>query len=76
MERLSVLLDQSTAFDGHIAVWFNGVKLFDFANVRTGYDSGDMRWSRKQLLERADDRPVHRVHRQGFDSDTMKILGE
>jgi Polysaccharide lyase len=43
--ELSVLLDQSTAFDGHITVWFNGVKLFDFANVRTGYDSGDMRWS-------------------------------
>lgn len=44
-QKLSVLLDQSTTFDGHITVWFNGAKLFDFANVRTGYDSGDMRWS-------------------------------
>jgi Polysaccharide lyase len=42
---ITVLLDQSAGFDGHVTVWHDGVKLFDFANVRTQYPSLDSRWS-------------------------------
>jgi Polysaccharide lyase len=42
---ITVLLDQSAGFDGHVTVWHDGVKLFDFANVRTQYPNLDARWS-------------------------------
>jgi hypothetical protein len=42
---LTVLLDQSAGFDGRVTVWHDGVKLFDFADVRTQYPSLDSRWS-------------------------------
>jgi Polysaccharide lyase len=42
--RFTVLLDQSTGFDGHITVWQDGRELYDLANVRTQYASGDSRW--------------------------------
>ena len=42
---LTAMLDQSAGYDGHITVWHDGVKLFDFANVRTQYPSLDARWS-------------------------------
>lgn len=43
--QLEVFLRQSDRYDGQITVWQDGVKLWDFDNVRTKYDGGDNRWS-------------------------------
>ena len=35
--HFEVFLKQSNAFDGHVTFWQDGVKLFDFNNVKTSY---------------------------------------
>jgi len=35
--HLEALLEQSSGFDGRVAFWQDGIKLFDFRNVRTSY---------------------------------------
>ncbi len=35
--HFEVFLKQSNAFDGHVIFWQDGVKLFDFNNVKTSY---------------------------------------
>jgi hypothetical protein len=37
--RIEAFLRQSKDFDGRVAVWQDGVLLFDFRNVRTSYDN-------------------------------------
>jgi hypothetical protein len=45
--HIEAYLRQSTGFDGQIAVWQDGVELFDLNNVRTRYaaDNGANEWS-------------------------------
>lgn len=38
--HLEAFLRQSSGFDGQVTLWQDGVKLFDFTNVRTSYANG------------------------------------
>jgi hypothetical protein len=42
--HLEAFLRQSSGFDGQVALWQDGVKLFDFKNVRTSYKN--CKWNR------------------------------
>lgn len=39
-------------YDGRIAVWQDGVKLWDFDDVKTRFDDGDTRWSVNNYSDR------------------------